>query len=87
MIAAEASTSPSSRDREARAGIQIAGLHGISRPLDYEDHVEPMVADMAALLATAALVRKVDGRVEQFQEKCVTDFRPELGKQRAPKTE
>lgn len=34
-------------------------LPGISQPLDYKAHVEPMVADMAALLATAALVRKV----------------------------
>jgi hypothetical protein len=34
-------------------------LPGISQPLDYKGHVEPMVADMAALLATAALVRKV----------------------------
>jgi hypothetical protein len=33
-------------------------LPGISKPLDYKGHVEPMVADMAALLATAALVRK-----------------------------
>lgn len=30
-----------------------------SQPLDYKGDVEPMVADMAALLATAALVRKV----------------------------
>jgi hypothetical protein len=36
-------------------------LPGISQPLDYKGHVEPMVADMAALLATAALVRKVGG--------------------------
>jgi hypothetical protein len=34
-------------------------LPGISRALEYKSHVEPMVADMAALLATAALVRKV----------------------------
>jgi hypothetical protein len=34
-------------------------LPGISQPLDYKGHVEPMVADMAALLATAALVRKI----------------------------
>ena len=36
-------------------------LPGISQPLDYKGHVESMVADMAALLATAALVRKVGG--------------------------
>lgn len=30
-----------------------------SQPLDYKGHVEPMIADLAALLATAALVRKV----------------------------
>lgn len=33
-------------------------LPGVSQPLDYKTHVEPMVADLAALLATAALVRK-----------------------------
>jgi len=38
-------------------------LPGISEPLDYKAHVEPMVADLAALLATAALVRKA-GAVE-----------------------
>ncbi len=36
-------------------------LPGISQPLDYRTHVQPMVADMAALLATASLVRKVNG--------------------------
>jgi hypothetical protein len=34
-------------------------LPGISQPLDYKTHVEPMVADMVSLLATVALVRKV----------------------------
>ena len=34
-------------------------LPGISQPLDYRVHVEPMIADMAALLATASLVRKI----------------------------
>jgi hypothetical protein len=34
-------------------------LPGISTPLDYKVHVEPIVADMVALLATASLVRKV----------------------------
>lgn len=34
-------------------------LPPISTPLDYKAHVEPMIADMAAVLATAALVRKV----------------------------
>lgn len=33
-------------------------LPGVSQPLDYKTHVAPMVADLAALLATAALVRK-----------------------------
>lgn len=33
-------------------------LPGISKPLDYKAHIEPMVADLAALLATASLVRK-----------------------------
>jgi hypothetical protein len=34
-------------------------LPGISTPLDYKAHIEPIVADMVALLATAALVRQV----------------------------
>jgi hypothetical protein len=34
-------------------------LPGISTPLDYKAHVEPMVADMVALLATVSLVRKI----------------------------
>jgi hypothetical protein len=34
-------------------------LPGISTPLDYKAHIEPIVADMALLLATASLVRKV----------------------------
>jgi hypothetical protein len=34
-------------------------LPGISASLDYRLHVEPMIADMAALLATASLVRKI----------------------------
>jgi hypothetical protein len=34
-------------------------LPDISTPLHYNKHIEPIVADMAALLATAALVRKV----------------------------
>jgi hypothetical protein len=34
-------------------------LPPISVPLDYHKHIEPMIADMATLLATAALVRKV----------------------------
>jgi hypothetical protein len=34
-------------------------LPPISVPLDYRKHIEPMIADMATLLATAALVRKV----------------------------
>jgi hypothetical protein len=34
-------------------------LPGISQPIDYKAHVEPLVVDMVSLLATAALVRKV----------------------------
>lgn len=34
-------------------------LPGISTPLDYKAHIEPIIADMVSLLATAALVRKV----------------------------
>jgi hypothetical protein len=37
-------------------------LPSISVPLDYKAHIEPMVADMAALLATAALLRKAGAR-------------------------
>jgi hypothetical protein len=33
-------------------------LPATSQALDYKAHIEPMVAEMAALLATAALVRK-----------------------------
>lgn len=36
-------------------------LPSVSVPLDYKVHIEPIVADMASLLATAALVRKVYG--------------------------
>ena len=35
-------------------------LPGVSVPLDYKAHIEPIIADMASLLATAALVRKVN---------------------------
>jgi len=34
-------------------------LPGISTPLDYRTHIEPIIADMVSLLATASLVRKV----------------------------
>ena len=34
-------------------------LPDIDEPLDYKLHVEPMIADLASLLATASLVRKV----------------------------
>lgn len=36
-------------------------LPSIGEPLDYRRHVAPIIADMAALLATASLVRKVGG--------------------------
>ena len=36
-----------------------------SVPLDYKAHVEPIIADMASLIATAALVRKVGSADEQ----------------------
>jgi len=39
-------------------------LPGMSQPLDYDRDVKPMIADMAALLATAALVRQVGVRDE-----------------------
>lgn len=44
-------------------------LPGISQPLDYKGHVEPMIADMGALLATAALVRKVGGKDDGAEAK------------------
>ncbi len=34
-------------------------LPGIATPLDYKAHIEPIIADMVSLLATASLVRKV----------------------------
>ncbi|MBX3577258.1 MAG: DUF3137 domain-containing protein [Rhizobiaceae bacterium] len=37
-------------------------LPGISTPLDYKAHIEPIVADMVSLLATASLVRKVGAK-------------------------
>ena len=41
-------------------------LPPISTPIDYKTHVEPMIADMASLIATASLVRKVgDGGESQ----------------------
>ncbi len=41
-------------------------LPPVSVPLDYKTHIEPIITDMASLLATAALVRKVgsDGAPE-----------------------
>jgi hypothetical protein len=40
-------------------------LPDISTSLDYRLHVEPMIADMAALLATASLVRKIGAPDDQ----------------------
>ncbi|TGQ71449.1 MAG: DUF3137 domain-containing protein [Mesorhizobium sp.] len=37
-------------------------LPAISVPLDYQTHVAPMISDMGAMLATAALVRKIGAR-------------------------
>jgi hypothetical protein len=34
-------------------------LPGIATPLDYKAHIEPIIADMVSMLATASLVRKV----------------------------
>ena len=48
-------------------GKNFFELPGISQPLDYKAHIEPMVADMVQLLATAALVRKV-GQPDDVQE-------------------
>ncbi|MET2830722.1 hypothetical protein [Mesorhizobium shangrilense] len=39
-------------------------LPDISVPLDYQTHVAPMITDMGAMLATAALVRKIGARDE-----------------------
>ncbi|RUY84792.1 hypothetical protein EN974_35555, partial [Mesorhizobium sp. M7A.F.Ca.CA.001.12.2.1] len=39
-------------------------LPDISVPLDYSRHVAPMISDMGAMLATAALVRKIGAKDE-----------------------
>jgi uncharacterized membrane protein len=39
-------------------------LPDISVPLDYQTHVAPMISDIGAMLATAALVRKIGARGE-----------------------
>jgi len=39
-------------------------LPDISQPIDYKIHVAPMITDLGAILATAALVRKVGARDE-----------------------
>ncbi len=43
-------------------------LPSISTPIDYQSHVAPMIADMAALVATASLVRKVGADEEPAAE-------------------
>ncbi|AZN95939.1 DUF3137 domain-containing protein [Mesorhizobium sp. M9A.F.Ca.ET.002.03.1.2] len=40
------------------------GLPDISVPIDYAKHVAPMISDMGAILATAALVRKIGAKDE-----------------------
>jgi len=39
-------------------------LPHISEPIDYNRHVAPMITDLGAMLATAALVRKIGARDE-----------------------
>jgi hypothetical protein len=39
-------------------------LPDISQPIDYNRHVAPMITDLGAMLATAALVRKIGARDE-----------------------
>ena len=39
-------------------------LPDISEPIDYNRHVAPMIADLGAMLATAALVRKIGAKDE-----------------------
>jgi hypothetical protein len=39
-------------------------LPDISVPLDYQTHVAPMIADVGAILATVALVRKIGAKDE-----------------------
>ncbi|PBB20452.1 DUF3137 domain-containing protein [Mesorhizobium sp. WSM4313] len=39
-------------------------LPDISQPIDYNTHVAPMITDLGAMLATAALVRKIGARDE-----------------------
>ncbi|TPM27039.1 DUF3137 domain-containing protein [Mesorhizobium sp. B2-3-4] len=43
-------------------GKNFFELPAISVPLDYQTHVAPMISDIGAMLATAALVRKVGAR-------------------------
>lgn len=43
-------------------------LPSISEPIDYKTHIEPIVADLVSLLATAALVRKVGQADDQPAE-------------------
>jgi hypothetical protein len=40
-------------------------LPDISVPLDYQTHIAPMISDMGAMLATAALVRKIGATDEE----------------------
>jgi hypothetical protein len=43
-------------------------LPGISQPIDYKAHVEPLVAELVSLLATASLVRQVGAPDEEPAE-------------------
>jgi hypothetical protein len=43
-------------------------LPGISQPIDYHAHIEPLVAELVSLLATAALVRQVGAGDEEPAE-------------------
>lgn len=43
-------------------------LPSISEPIDYKTHIEPIVADMVSLLATASLMRKVGAPDDQPAE-------------------
>lgn len=42
-------------------------LPEISVPIDYQTHVAPMIADLGAMLATAALVRKIGAKDEAVE--------------------
>lgn len=73
-------------DRPARVALQgergfllipyekeFFALPSVSRSLDYQRHIAPMIADLGALLATVALVRKINVPDEATAEDATAD--------------